>query len=85
MENGEFGSYSELFQERASFVAPYHRGYSGGEIMHSEIWCLVLAAYDENGIRVGYTVYQIENTPELLAAKKTCTVVVDENTWEVVK
>ena len=85
MENGEFGSYSELFQERASFVAPYHRGYSGGGMMHSEIWCLVLAAYDENGIRVGYTVYQIENTPELLAAKKTCTVVVDENTWEVVK
>ena len=84
MENGEFGSYSEIFQERAGFGAPYHHGYSGGEIMHSEIWCLVLAAYDENGIRVGYTVYQIENTPELLAAKETCTVVVDENTWEIV-
>ena len=68
--------YEELYQEAVAT----HYGFNGGSMTHADTWCLILAAYDSSGNRVGYTVYQINNTEEI---KEVCSVLVDEDTGEV--
>lgn len=68
--------YEELYHKAVNT----HYGFNGGSMMYADTWCLILAAYDRSGTRVGYTVYQINNTAEI---KEACSVLVDEETGEI--
>lgn len=68
--------YEELYHEAVTT----HYGFNGGSMASADTWCLILAAYDSSGTRVGYTVYQINNTAEI---KEACSVLVDEETGEI--
>lgn len=68
--------YEELYHEAVTT----HYGFNSGNMMNANTWCLILAAYDSSGTRVGYTVYQINNTAEIKAA---CSVSVNEETGEI--
>ena len=68
--------YEELYHEAVNT----HYSFNGGSMMNADTWCLILAAYDSSGSRVGYTVYQINNTAEI---KEACSVLVDEETGEI--
>ena len=72
-----YGSYESLFNQRGreSISDEFN-----STLMFDDDWYLVLAAYDSLGSRAGYTVVQIENTPELLNARAQYIIQVDNNT-----
>lgn len=76
IENNEALEYEDLYHEAVTT----HYGFNGGSMVEADPWCLILAAYDSSGNRVGYTVYQINNTTEI---KEACSVLVEEDTGEV--
>jgi len=80
IENGSASNYNEVYKEASK---NHSYGVLGGEMSRLEVntWCLILAGYDETGSRVGYVVYQINNTEEI---KSQCTVFVNEETGEIV-
>lgn len=68
--------YEELYHEAVTT----HYSFNGGNMTCADTWCLILAAYDSSGTRVGYTVYQINNTAKI---KEICSVLVDEETGDI--
>lgn len=84
LEYNQYENYSELFAHEKDSSTKL-RNFRGGGMLDSDVWYVILAAYDSDGYRAGYTVFELINTPDFLNAREQCTVVVNEITGEVIK
>lgn len=79
-------SYDEVYKQRFySWYHPearYHQQSGNTLMIDNDVWILIVAAYDKDGIRCGLTVYQLENTPDFLAARAACTETTNLETGE---
>ena len=76
-----YGSYGELYEFSSD---EEYSGGSNGIGMMDPNWYVLLAAYDASGNRAGYAIYQIENSPDFMAARETYSITVDQNTGRII-